>query len=110
MKSAHAASRLESLPFSPSRRRFAAWGGGSLLALAGCGGGDGGGVEPPPPAPTPAPPGPVALEALLLVAGGLGGTGVLEGRGSLARLTTPGHVAVAPSGDVFLTTDGPAEA
>jgi hypothetical protein len=107
---ARPAPRPEAFPFSPSRRRFAAWGGGSLLALAGCGGGDGGGAEPPPPAPTPAPLAPVALEALSLVAGGLGGTGVLEGRGSLARLTTPGHVAVAPSGDVFFTTGGPADA
>lgn len=183
--------------FSPSRRRFAVLGGGSLLALAGCGGGSDPEpppapppVEPPPPSPTPAPPPPpgqpadtlpvitaqpqsvaqppsnsvvlrveatgpnlvyqwkhngnaiagatsttlevsnaagaierysvtvsngagsvesaeavvaavVPFEKLSLLAGGLGGRGYLEGRGTEARLLEPEVTAVTPSGDVF---------
>src|SRR5689334_3573160 len=44
------------VPYSLSRRRFAVFGSGSLLALAGCGGGGGG--EEPAPAPEPPPPPP----------------------------------------------------
>lgn len=91
----------ESVPVAFSRRQFTA-----LLALGGvtslsaCGGGgssDGGTPTPPPPAPPTA-------NTLSLVAGGLGGTGLLDGTGTEARM--PGdfnRLAVNAAGDVFFT-------
>lgn len=93
-------------PFATSRRQFAGWIGGSgLLALAGCGGG---GADPAPapgpaPAPTPAPP-PVSTAAIELLAGGLGGAGYLQARGTLARLTRPESLAAGKDGVVYFST------
>ena len=92
----------EPAPIAFSRRHFTA-----LLALGGvtslsaCGGGgssDGGSTTPAPP---PAPP---TATTLSLVAGGLGGTGLLDGAGTEARM--PGDfnkLAVNASGDAFFT-------
>jgi hypothetical protein len=90
-----------------SRRRFAiAVGGSSLLMLNACGGGGDGTPAPAPapaPAPTPAPtPAPApAPAAIALLAGGLGGSGALEGTGPAARLGRPSRLAAGADGTVY---------
>ena len=100
-------------PFTTSRRQFAGWISGSgLLALAGCGGGGSDAAPTPAPqAPTPGPalsppppPPPVSTARIEVLAGGLGGAGFVEARGTLARLTNPESLAVSKDGVVYFSS------
>jgi sugar lactone lactonase YvrE len=97
--------------FELTRRKFSGMvGGAGLLTLAGCGGGGSDAVSeaaplapspvPQPPPAVPAPP-PVSQAAISLLAGGLGGGGWLEGRGTLAHLSRPEPFARTPDGTLY---------
>ena len=85
-----------------------------MLALAGCGGGSDApalsGSVPPPvlepaPAPVPAPaPAPVSTAGIDLLAGGLGGAGFVQARGTLARVTQPDSLAAGKDGVVYFSS------
>lgn len=86
--------------FELSRRRFVGMAGaGGLALLTGCGGG--GQEQSQPPVVTP----PVPGLALALLAGGLGGSGRLEGRGTLARLPQLDQVTVNKEGVIYFGID-----
>lgn len=93
--------------FSESRRRFSGLLGGSgLLALTACGGGSDAPAPPvPAPAPTPAPsPPPTPTGGIELLAGGLGGAGFLQARGTAARITNPESLAAGRDGVVYFSS------
>ncbi len=74
------------------------------MALTGCGGGSDDPAAAPP-APAPAPPSPPASTAgIELLAGGLGGAGFVESRGTLARLSNPESLAAGKDGVVYFST------
>ena len=64
--------------------------GSGLLTLAGCGGGDSSATATP-----------VVAAQISLLAGGLGGSGMLEGRGTQARLPSLSQVVASKDGSVY---------
>lgn len=85
-----------------SRRIFLSALGGGALVLTGCGGGsdsEGGEV-------VPAPPPAVREPGIFLLAGQLGGAGLLEGKGAEARLPGIHHVSITPDGFVYVPVGG----
>ena len=90
-----------------SRRRFVGMAGaGGLALLTGCGGGQEQSQLPVVTPPVVIPPSPqVPSGALALLAGGLGGSGRLEGRGTLARLLPLDQVTVNKEGVIYFGID-----
>lgn len=85
-----------------SRRVFLFALGGGALVLTGCGGGsdsEGGEV-------VPAPPPAVQDPGIFLLAGQLGGAGLLEGKGAEARLPIRNYLSIVPGGTVYIPING----